>query len=84
MSTICKFFTKTVDVMNILRYHLAHSLIVSDEEKSKRQSLAQRASIMVQGGARDGVEDGLGADGLNCPSKRHLGRPGAPVTVLEY
>ena len=46
-------------------YHLAHSLILSDEEKSKRQSLAQRASILVQGGARGGVEDGLGADGLN-------------------
>ena len=75
---------KLVDGIKFLLYHLAHSLIVSDEEKSKRQSLAQRASIMVQGGARDGVEDGLGADGLNCPSKRHLGRPGAPVTVLEY
>ena len=48
-----------------LRYHLAHSLIVSDEEKSKRTSLAQRVSILVQGGARGGVEDGLGADGLN-------------------
>lgn len=84
MSTICKFFTKTVDVMNILRYHLAHSLILSDEEKSKRTSLAQRASILVQGGARGGVEDGLGADGLNYLSKRSLGCPGAPVTVLEY
>lgn len=70
--------------MNILRYHLAHSLILSDEEKSKRTSLAQRASILVQGGARGGVEDGLGADGLNYLSKRSLGRPGAPVTVLEY
>ena len=84
MSTICKFFTKIVDAMNILRYHLAHSLILSDEEKSKRRSLAQRASILVQGGARGGVEDGLGADGLNCLLWRSLGRPGAPVTVLEY
>ena len=75
---------KLVDGIKILLYHLAHSLIVSDEEKSKRQSLAQRASIMVQGGARDGVEDGLGADGLNCLLRRSLGRPGAPVTVLEY
>ena len=66
MSTICKFFTKIVDAMNILRYYLAHSLILSDEEKSKRTSLAQRASILVQGGARGGVEDGLGADGLSC------------------
>ena len=65
MSTICKFFTKIVDAMNILRYHLAHSLILSDEEKSKRTSLPQRASILVQGGARDGVEDGLGADWPN-------------------
>ena len=65
MSTICKFFTKIVDAMNILRYHLAHSLIVSNEEKSKRTSLAQRVSILVQGEARGGVEDGLGADGLN-------------------
>ena len=64
MSTICKFFTKIVDAMNILRYHLAHSLILSDEEKSKRTSLAQRVSILVQGGARGGVEDGLGADWL--------------------
>ena len=84
MSTICKFFTKIVDAMNILLYHQAHSLIVSDEEKSKCSSLAQRASILVQGGARGGVEDGLGADGLNYLSKRSLGCPGAPVTVLEY
>ena len=84
MSTICKFFTKIVDVINILRYHLAHSLILSDEEKSRRTSLAQRASILVQGGARGGVEDGLGADGLNYLSKRSLGCPSPPVTVLEY
>lgn len=43
--------------------------------------MAQRASILVQGGAGDFAEDGLGADGLRC---LHLGRPGAPVTVLEY
>ena len=56
---------KLVDGIKILLYHLAHSLIVSDEEKSKRSSLAQRVSILVQGGARDGVEDGLGADWPN-------------------
>lgn len=36
---------------------------------------------MVQEGAGGYIEDGLGADGLRC---LHLGRPGAPVTVLEY
>lgn len=43
--------------------------------------MAQRASILVQGGAGGFAEDGLGADGLRC---LHLGRPDAPVTVLEY
>ena len=43
--------------------------------------MAQRASILVQGGAGDFAEDGLGADWLKCIS---LGRPGAPVIVLEY
>ena len=57
---------------------------MSNEEKSKRTSLAQRVSILVQGGARGGVEDGLGADGLKCLLWRSLGRPGAPVIVLEY
>lgn len=55
--------------------------ISSDEEKSTLGSLAQRASILVQGGTGDLAEDGLGADWLRC---MHLGRPGAPVTVLEY
>ena len=36
---------------------------------------------MVQEGAGGDIEAGLGADGLRC---WHLGRPGAPVTVLEY
>ena len=35
----------------------------------------------VQEGAGGDIEDGLGADGLRC---WHLGRPSAPVTVLEY
>ena len=54
---------------------------MGDEEKSKCTSLAQRAFVMVQEGAGGDIEDGLGADGLRC---MHLGRPGAPVTVLEY
>lgn len=32
-------------------------------------------------GADGFIEDGLGVDGLRCT---HLGRPGAPVTALEY
>ena len=36
---------------------------------------------MVQEGAGGDIEDGLGADGLRC---MHLGRPVAPVSVLEY
>lgn len=44
-------------------------------------SLAKRAFVMVQEGAGGDIEDGLGADGLRC---MHLGRPGAPVIVLEY
>ena len=62
-------------------YHFAHNLIMGDEEKSKCMSLAKRAFVMVQEGAGGDIEDGLGADGLRC---MHLGRPGAPVTVLEY
>ena len=54
---------------------------MGDEEKSKCTSLAKRAFVMVQEGAGCDIEDGLGADGLRC---MHLGRPGAPVTVLEY
>ena len=81
---ISLFLTIFVDDVWLLLYYHAHSLILSDEEKSKRTSLAQRASILVQGGARGGVEDGLGADGLNCLLRRSLGRPGAPVIVLEY
>ena len=36
---------------------------------------------MVQESAGNFAEDGLGADWLNLDS---LGRPGAPVIVLEY
>lgn len=36
---------------------------------------------VVRRGAGGDIEDGLGADWLRC---LHLGRPGAPVTVLEY
>ena len=62
-------------------YHFAHNLIMGDEEKSKCTSLAKRALVMVQEGAGGDIEDGLGADWL---SRMHLGRPGAPATVLEY
>lgn len=62
-------------------YHFAHSLILSDEEKSTCTSLAKRALILVREGAGGDIEDGLGADWL---SRLWLGRPGAPVIVLEY
>ena len=62
-------------------YHFAHSLILSDEEKSTCTSLAKRALILVREGAGGDIEDGLGADWL---SRVRLGRPGAPVIVLEY
>lgn len=62
-------------------YYLAHSLILSDEEKSTCTSLAKRAFIWVREGAGGDIEDGLGADWL---SRSRLGRPGAPVIVLEY
>lgn len=62
-------------------YHFAHSLILSDEEKSTCTSLAKRALILVREGAGGDIEDGLGADWL---SRLRLGRPGAPVIVLEY
>ena len=70
-----------VDSYKELLYYHAHNLILSDEEKSKCTSLAKRAFILVREGAGGDIEDGLGADGLRC---LHLGRPGAPVTVLEY
>lgn len=70
-----------IDSYKELLYYHAHNLIMGDEEKSKCTSLAQRALVMVQEGAGGDIEDGLGADGLRC---LHLGRPGAPVTVLEY
>lgn len=62
-------------------YHFAHSLILSDEEKSTCTSLAKRALILVREGAGGDIEDGLGADWL---SRSRLGHPGAPVIVLEY
>ena len=70
-----------IDSYKELLYYHAHNLIMGDEEKSKCTSLAKRAFILVQEGAGGDIEDGLGADGLRC---WHLGRPGAPVTVLEY
>lgn len=70
-----------VDSYKELLYYHAHNLITGDEEKSKCTSLAKRAFVTVQEGAGGYIEDGLGADGLRC---MHLGRPGAPVTVLEY
>lgn len=79
------FFTRKlqffIDSYKELLYYHAHNLITGDEEKSKCTSLAKRAFVMVQEGAGGDIEDGLGADGLRC---LHLGRPGAPVTVLEY
>lgn len=62
-------------------YHFAHSLILSDEEKSTCTSLAKRALILVREGAGGDIEDGLGTDWL---SRVRLGRPGALVIVLEY
>lgn len=70
-----------IDSYKELLYYHAHNLITGDEEKSKCTSLAKRAFVTVQEGAGGDIEDGLGADGLRC---LHLGRPGAPVTVLEY
>ena len=70
-----------VDSYKELLYYHAHNLITGDEEKSKCTSLAKRAFVTVREGAGGDIEDGLGADGLRC---MHLGRPGAPVTVLEY
>lgn len=70
-----------IDSYKELLYYHAHNLITGDEEKSKCTSLAKRAFVTVQEGAGGDIEDGLGADGLRC---MHLGRPGAPVTVLEY
>lgn len=82
---IYAFFTRKlqlfIDSYKELLYYHAHNLITGDEEKSKCTSLAKRAFVMVQEGAGGDIEDGLGADGLRC---MHLGRPGAPVTVLEY
>lgn len=70
-----------IDSYKELLYYHAHSLILSDEEKSTCTSLVKRAFILVREGAGGDIEDGLGADWL---SRVRLGRPGAPVTVLEY
>ena len=70
-----------IDSYKELLYYHAHNLITGDEEKSKCTSLAKRAFILVREGAGGDIEDGLGADWL---SRVRLGRPGAPVTVLEY
>ena len=84
-STLSPFSSKKVqffvDSYKELLYYHAHNLITGNEEKSKCTSLAKRTFVMVQEGAGGDIEDGLGADGLRC---MHLGRPGAPVTVLEY
>ena len=73
--------TNFVDKFSQMLYYHAHNLIMGDEEKSKYTSLAKRAFVMVQEGAGGDIEDGLGADWL---SRVRLGRPGAPVIVLEY
>ena len=70
-----------IDSYKELLYYHAYSLILSDEEKSTCTSLAKRAFILVREGAGGDIEDGLGADWL---SRVRLGRPGAPVIVLEY
>ncbi len=70
-----------IDSYKELLYYHAHNLITGDEEKSKCTSLAKRAFILVREGAGGDIEDGLGADWL---SRVRLGRPGAPVIVLEY
>ena len=73
--------TNFVDRFSQMLYYHAHNLITGDEEKSKCTSLAKRAFVTVQEGAGGDIEDGLGADWL---SRVRLGRPGAPVIVLEY
>lgn len=73
--------TNFVDRFSQMLYYHAHNLILSDEEKSTCTSLAKRAFILVREGAGGDIEDGLGADWL---SRVRLGRPGAPVIVLEY
>ena len=73
--------TNFVDRFSQMLYYHAHNLIMGDEEKSKCTSLAKRAFILVREGAGGDIEDGLGADWL---SRVRLGRPGAPVIVLEY
>lgn len=84
-SLIYAFFTRKlqlfIDSYKELLYYHAHNLIMGDEEKSTCTSLAKRAFILVREGAGGDIEDGLGADWL---SRVRLGRPGAPVTVLEY
>lgn len=62
-------------------YIFTHKFKLSDEKKSKQKEMLQRAFTMVQESAENFAEDGLGADWLNLDS---LGRPGAPVIVLEY
>lgn len=84
-SALYTFSTRKVQIFidsykELLYYH-AYNLITGNEEKSKCTSLVKRAFVMVQEGAGGDIEDGLGADGLRC---MRLGRPGAPVTVLEY
>lgn len=73
-----KFF---VDISGKWLYIFTHKFKLSDEKKSKQKRMPQRAFAMVQGSAGNFAEDGLGADWLNLDS---LGRPGAPVIVLEY
>ena len=62
-------------------YIFTHKFKLSDEKKSKQKEMLQRAFKLVQESAGNFAEDGLGADWLNLDS---LGRPGAPVIVLEY
>ena len=56
---------------------------MSDDKKSSQASLAQRASIMVQGGAGGSDEDGLGADWLRCIAFRSSGSARYSARVLK-
>ena len=63
---ICNNSTKTlgfkiffVDIFAEWLYIFTHKFIWSDEKKSKQKEMLQRASVMVQGSARNFAEDGL-------------------------
>jgi len=67
MNLITLIILTNLDFYTIILFTTTY---LGDEEKSRRRSLAQRASTLVQGGAEENAEDGLGADEL-----RRLLRP---------